>query len=270
MSHSATISGTQGSDWLIGTSHADTLDGLAGNDIIFAGAGHDLIYGNGPEGGFGNPLAGPGNNLIFAGLGNDTIFAGYQSDTVHGGAGNDLIDGAGVFASSGAGGSITAARDFGDLLDGGAGRDRIDGQGGNDTLLGAAGNDTLIGNLGRDEMAGGSGHDIFQFAFRSAPGVFASDTGTDAATRDVILGFRPGQDRIDLHAYAQQTDGTHAPVFLGTQDFTGEDALQVRTATEGGHTVVQFYVPFAFALPPTVYEIELAGHHVLQASDFIF
>ncbi|WP_160299886.1 hypothetical protein [Belnapia sp. F-4-1] len=45
--------------------------------------------------------------------------------------------------------------------------------------------------------------------------------------------------------------------------------MQVRAVTEGDHTVVQFYVPFAYAPQPTTYEIELAGHHVLQASDFI-
>ena len=270
MPQSATITGTLGDDQLFGSFHAETVDGLAGNDTIFADGGDDLIYGNGPEGGFGDPLAGPGDNLIFAGLGNDTIFAGYQSDTVYGGDGDDSIDGAGVFASSGAGGSITAARDFGDLLYGGAGQDRIDGEGGSDTLFGGSGSDALIGNLGRDEMTGGWGADVFQFAFRSAPGVFASDTGTDAATRDVILDFHPGQDRIDLQAYANWTDGTQAPVFLGGGDFTGGSALQVRAVTEGDHTVVQFHVPFVFAPQPTTFEIELAGHHTLQASDFIF
>ncbi|SDB67016.1 calcium-binding protein [Belnapia rosea] len=269
MPQSAPIVGTAGRDRLYGSSRAETLDGLAGNDTIFAGGGHDVILGNGPEGGFGNPLAGPGNNLIFAGSGNDTIYAGYQSDTVHGGLGNDSIDGSGVFASSGAGAGVSAALDLGDLLDGGAGRDWIDGEGGADTLLGGTGNDTLHGNLGRDLLSGGSGHDLFQFYFRTGFGVFDSDTGTDAATRDVIRDFQQGQDKIDLHAYAGQTDGANAPVFLGTGAITAANALQVRYETEGNHTVVEFYVPFAYAPQPTVYEIELAGHVALQAGDFI-
>ena len=65
-----------GDDQVFGSFHADTVDGLAGNDTIFAGGGNDLIYGNGPEGGFGNPLAGPGQNLTFAALGRDAIFRG--------------------------------------------------------------------------------------------------------------------------------------------------------------------------------------------------
>ncbi len=270
MAQHATIFGATGDDLVIGSSRAETLDGLAGNDIIFAGGGDDLIYGNGREGIYGNPHAGSGDNLIFAGAGNDTVVAGYQSDTVYGGAGDDSIDGAGAFASSGAGGAITAARDLGDLLDGGAGRDRINGEGGNDTLLGGAGDDTLIGDLGRDLLAGGPGRDVFQFSYHSTFGVIASDTGTDAATRDVILDFRPGQDRIDLHGYLFATDGMHAPAFIGHRAFSGSDALEVRYATEGDHTVVQFRVPFDFGPQPTTYEIELAGHHALHASDFIF
>jgi Ca2+-binding RTX toxin-like protein len=187
---------------------------------------------------------------------------------VHGGSGDDSIDGAGVFASSGAGGSYRAAHDLGDLLDGGAGRDRIDGEGGDDTLIGGSGEDTLIGAQGRDMLAGGSGHDVFQFAFPATFGVFGSDTGTDAATRDVILDFRPGEDHIDLTGYLSQTDGTRAPAFLDTGAFTGSAGLEVRYAAEGDHTVVQFRVPFAYNMPPAVYEIELAGHHALHATDF--
>ena len=269
MAQYATILGSAGDDQIIGSSRAETLDGLAGNDTILAGGGNDLIYGNGPEGTFGNPLAGAGDNLIFAGAGNDTVQAGYQSDTVFGGAGDDRIDGAGVFASSGASGALTAARDLGDLLDGGAGRDRIDGEGGNDTLIGGAGDDTLIGDLGRDLLIGGPGRDVFQFSFHSTFGVIDSDTGTDAATRDVILDFRPGQDRIDLHGYLFATDGAHAPAFIGHRAFSGADALEVRYQAEGDHTVVQFHVPFAQGPQPATYEIELAGHHALHAGDFI-
>jgi Ca2+-binding RTX toxin-like protein len=270
MPRHTTMAADAGDNLLLGTSHAEALDGLAGNDTIFAGGGNDLIYGNGPEGVYGDPLAGPGDNLIFAGAGDDTVSAGYQSDTVHGGAGNDVIDGSGVFASSGAGGAFTAAHDLGDLLDGGAGQDRINGEGGNDTLLGGAGDDTLIGDLGRDVLTGGPGRDVFQFSYHSTFGVIASDTGTDAATRDVILDFRPGQDRIDLHGYLFPTDGAHAPAFIGERAFSGADALEVRSLAEGDHTLVQFRVPFAYGPQPTVYEIELAGHHVLHTGDFIF
>jgi hypothetical protein len=55
-------------------------------------------------------------------------------------------------------------------------------------------------------MSGGNGADLFIFSFQSGPGLFTGDTGPDAATRDVIWNFQPGEDRLDLSGYSG-----HAP-----------------------------------------------------------
>jgi hypothetical protein len=162
--------------------------------------------------------------------------------------------------------------DLGDLLDGGPGNDRIDGAGGGDTLKGGAGDDMLSGSLGGDELTGGPSGDVFTFGFRNSPGVFESDTGTDAATRDVITDFGRGADRIDLSGYGWFVPGNiQPPLFLGEQAFRpAEAAPQVRYDTGDGVMVVQIFVPFRpGGPPPTVYEIELRGCHRLEAGDFV-
>ena len=69
--------------------------------------------------------------------------------------------------------------------------DVIYGFGSSDTIFGFAGADRIVGGGGRDKMAGGAGRDIFDYTF-------ASDTGKSASTRDKILDFKHGQDKIDL------------------------------------------------------------------------
>ena len=59
-----------------------------------------------------------------------------------------------------------------DLLNGGAGQDSIDG---------GDGNDSIIGGSGADILSGGAGFNLFTF--------YRGDTGTDAATWDVITDF---------------------------------------------------------------------------------
>lgn len=79
-----------------------------------------------------------------------------------------------------------------DDLSGGRGADHLSGGTGDDLLRGGAGADTLIGGAGSDTLTGGAGADVFVIR---AP----SDSLTGAG-RDVITGFTPGQDRIDLSA----------------------------------------------------------------------
>ena len=72
-----------------------------------------------------------------------------------------------------------AARGGDDVVIGGRGADR---------LAGGRGDDTLVGGPGRDTLIGGKGADTFVFATAGHAG------------RDRILGFEPGEDRIDLGA----------------------------------------------------------------------
>lgn len=288
------LTGTAGADLILGLGGADFITGREGNDTILGGSGNDTIAGDNspPPGGpitpsdFG-PLPAqfggtPGNNLIFAGPGDDVVRAGFGADTVFGGPGNDTIFGYGAFGGSPtAQGSVIAA-DGPDHLFGGPGNDLIYGGGGNDLLDGGPGNDTLVGGLGVDTLIGGPGHDVFVFGRSVEPGadIFGPDTGVGPGNRDLILDFHHGQDVLDLRAYQNPfpgSGGQPAPVFLGTGPFEASFALQVRYEIEGGNTVVQFASPFGAppsGTPPQVPEaptgeIELAGVHHLQASDFI-
>lgn len=74
-------------------------------------------------------------------------------------------------------------------LSGNGGNDKLFGFAGNDTISGGDGNDLIVGGLGADKLSGGAGGDIFRFA--------KGDSGTSAATRDVISDF-DGLDLIDI------------------------------------------------------------------------
>ena len=93
------ITGTNGSDNLVGTDGADqieggngkdTLDGSGGNDTLLGGNGRDILTGGG-----GNDLldGGNGRDILTGGSGNDTLLGGNGKDILTGGAGNDLLDG---------------------------------------------------------------------------------------------------------------------------------------------------------------------------------
>lgn len=99
-----------------------------------------------------------------AGVTHLTVDTGTIGLTQSGGGGNDTLTGG----------------NNDDLLSGGAGADRIVAGSGNDILMDGAGIDTLVG---------GNGADVFVL---SADGV-----------RDEISGFRLGEDRIDLSAWAR-------------------------------------------------------------------
>jgi Ca2+-binding RTX toxin-like protein len=97
-------------------------------------------------------------------------------ENARGGDNSDLIYGSAVANTiSGAGGLF----------------DEIFGFGGNDKLNGEAGFDLLVGGRGKDILSGGSENDIFGYSS-------LKDSGTTKATRDVIIDFEDGTNRIDL------------------------------------------------------------------------
>ncbi|MFN3259855.1 MAG: M10 family metallopeptidase [Pikeienuella sp.] len=123
------------------------------------------------------------------GAGDDTVFGNVAANRLIGGAGDDLLRGA-------AGADTLRGQDGEDRLEGGDGRDRVAGGGGADHLFGGVGpdilrggggDDTLEGGAGRDRLIGGRGDDLFVFAPREG--------------RDLIRGFDPGEDAIDLSAF---------------------------------------------------------------------
>jgi len=210
----------------------------------------------------------------------DLVLGFDGSDHLTGLDGNDTLIG-------GPGADVLAGLNGADRLVGGKGNDELLGGYGQDTLFGGQGDDILAGNVGPDVLVGGPGADRFSFVptiiydENAHLQVADPDTGVGPGNRDVIFDFHKGQDTM-LLAYNTQdfTIGAPpnpaAPVFLGTAQFTNNDAaLQVRYDIEHGKTIVEFLGPtLAAPLPDgeTRFhgEIELVGVHHLTARDFIF
>lgn len=250
------VAGGGGDDLLYGASGNDSLAGdggmapvgfpfpPSGDDTIVGGAGNDTIYG---DSFFYNGIP-RASNLVFGGAGDDAIIGGYGADTVSGGSGDDFISGDGPSPPTG-GTGVESARsmDLGDLLFGGAGSDTINGAGGGDTMDGGAGDDRLVGDFGNDTMAGGPGADTFAFRFSAVS--MSPDTGRGEGNRDVVTDFETGVDLLDLTGY-------RSPSVTWAYDQAGD------------RTIVTIVDPrAAFSLGP--YEIELTGVRDLTADDMV-
>jgi Ca2+-binding RTX toxin-like protein len=263
------------SAYIYGSSGQDTLLGDAGVNNIHGRGGNDLIYGDGLNGPrppiFPESWPGPviRANWIDGGAGNDTIHAGYGNDHVWGGSGNDLIHGYGVVAGNDPWRNAQARdSDGSDTLSGGGGHDTLMGGGGDDVLRGGKGDDALMGGVGADTITGGSGHDVFRFgSTHSQAKLPVYDT-----TGDVVTDFRHGEDKLDLTPFLTPFMPRPAVDFLGSGTFTDATHMQVRMEAEGGHTVVEVYVPFfnGTGAPggPSA-SFTLIGEHHLVRSDFI-
>jgi Ca2+-binding RTX toxin-like protein len=138
------------------------------------------------------------------------------------------------------------------------GNDEINGLGGEDYLLGGGGGDTLNGGAGRDSLTGNAGNDIFKFNN-------VSDSGLTAATRDAIVDFVIGQDKIDFSGIDAITGGADESFSLiGGAAFTA--AGQLRFFNSGGTTIVEGNVDSNLAAD---FQIALTGNHALQSAEFI-
>ena len=162
------LTGTAGADTLAGRDGNDVLTGGLGDDALSGGLGHDILVGD--DGDATVSSADEGNDLLYGGSGDDLLY---------GDGGNDAL-----YGDDGASDPLAGN----DLLYGGRGDDLLFGDGGDDALYGNAGNDTLDGGAGTDTLTGGTGADTF---------VFAAGHGADT-----ITDFTPGEDRIDLSAFA--------------------------------------------------------------------
>lgn len=210
----------------------DLVDGKGGHDLISAGAGNDLVLGgDGGDtilGGSGDDtLKGEaGRDIISARWGNDVVSGGDDNDNIYGGSGHDDLsgDGGNDFISGGSGHDSVDGGMGDDLLHGGSGNDIITGGDGDDFITGARGHDVIEGGAGNDTLFGGWGVDTF---------VFGAGDG-----HDVILGFRPGQDKIDLSAFDLTTgelqDAIHPRLF--------------RTEIDLGNTEITLLGTWAFQL----------------------
>jgi serralysin len=196
---------------------------------------------------------GPGEILARGNVFNALLYNGDPRSLIEdaiGGSGNDRIVGNQA-------NNRLEGRHGNDLLDGLAGNDDLVGGAGNDTLNGGSGNDTLEGGPGQDVLVGGLGNDVFAFV-----GVADSLPGA----RDIIKDFIQGEDRIDLHAIDAKS------TVAGFQHFTfaGRAALsyagEIDYQFSGGDTIVSANTN---KNPAADFQIELHGHIILNAGDFI-
>ncbi len=157
-----------------------------------------------------------------------------------------------------------------DRLFGLGGNDKLFGNGSSDTLAGGAGNDiltagsgfdTLIGGFGRDLMTGGAHRDIFDFNA-------LVDTGKTLFTRDVIKDFSHFQgDDIDLSTIDAMTGvGNQKFAFIGQSDFTSVKGQLHFKFLGPAKTIVEGDVN---GDKKADFQIELTGHKLLVAGDFI-
>ena len=182
---------------LTGNSGVNVLSGGDGNDIYDLSAG-DTVIENAGEG-IDTELSATASLVLFGnvelgeldGLGNFNLTGNELDNTLRGNAGRNAIVG-------------------------GDGADLLTGASGNDRLYGGVGDDTLNGGIGRDVMSGGQGADVFVFAR-------IADSGKAPASRDTILDFHHGEDKIDLHAIdaVAGTAKNNAFRFIGAADFHG-------------------------------------------------
>lgn len=214
------VSGGAGNDTIILSGNGNRGYGGDGDDFLTVtfGGGNVLYGGNGNDYFelFGDPdTTGPGNTA-YGGWGDDYFFSNRDYNTMDGQAGNDSF-------------VLQTVRN--NLADGGAGNDSFEALGGSGNMLrGGGGNDsmwvingtgyTLVGGRGKDTMtftlAFGNRAD-YQNTFR-----FESilDSARGAANADVIEGFAPGFDKLDLAGIAAEA-GLASLVWSGGKWFSG-------------------------------------------------
>ena len=121
------LTGSKGSDLMLGFDGNDKLAAKAGDDELFGGAGNDKLLGHRGDdhlyGESGNDKlrGGKGDDHLYGGEGKDKLFGGIGDDILSGGAGKDILyggAGADIFkAEKGMGKDIIRDFDINDMLD---------------------------------------------------------------------------------------------------------------------------------------------------------
>ncbi len=163
------LSGDDGDNVLDGGDGDDTLNGRGGDDTLIGGNGDDTLNG------------GVGTDSLDGGDGSDTADYSYSSSNT---LEIDLAADLATFMSSGVTETLTSIEN----AIGSEGNTVLMGDDGDNVLDGGDGDDTLNGRGGDDTLIGGEGEDVF---------VFMPNNGLDT-----IIDFTPGEDLIDLTAFA--------------------------------------------------------------------
>jgi uncharacterized delta-60 repeat protein len=234
----------RGNDKVAAATGNDILLGLAGNDWLSGGGGNDKLDG------------GVGNDTMLGGSGNDTYIVGQTGDIITElpGQGTDLVHSSITFSlmdtdKAGVnGGNLENLTLTGSASINGTGNDRansLTGNVGNNSLNGAKGNDVLTGGLGQDKLTGGPGMDTFVFKV-------SGDSGLTASTRDIILDFVSGQDKINLAAIDANTGKAGNDAFnkliAASAAFTAAGQLKFAAGILYGNTDVDAAAEFSIQL----------------------
>ncbi|HEX8379403.1 MAG TPA: M10 family metallopeptidase C-terminal domain-containing protein [Allosphingosinicella sp.] len=227
----------------------DTLTGGLGNDIFFfaeerfasgdtvnGGAGYDGMF---LRGNYTIDFNAPGYAGLFTNIENLTLTSTTDERYARGGGTefdynitlSDAIVGAGQQMT--VSGALLMATEtmIVDASQESDGSLRLFGGAAGDTLKGGAMNDLLHGNLGADSLSGGGGSDTF---------AYNKSSESTSGSRDHILDFAAGSDRIDLSKIDADTSaaGNQAFSFIGSNAFSGT-AGQLRAFENGGSWFVE-------------------------------
>ena len=237
------VRGTHYADTIIGNDSANDLEGHQGDDNIDGGGGNDVLFGDVRTGelfGDDNLIGGAGDDHLDGGRGNDRLDGGTGIDTAsYRNATSGVIVSLALTSAQNTGGGDTDTLISIENLLGSDHNDRLSGNSAANVLDGGSGADLLIGGGGADILDGGAGADTFVYN--------ASGDSTDAS-RDHILQFQSGVDKIDLTGLAvssvswtQQTDtGTGLPYNL-VNVVTATGAMSIRV--NGSVSMSDFIIP---------------------------
>ncbi|WP_342153515.1 hypothetical protein [Methylorubrum sp. SB2] len=229
------LTGGAAADKLTGDGLANVLDGGRGIDTLTGLAGHDTYL-----------VDNAGDRVVEArGGGTDTVLAS-ASYTLAAGQEIEILT------------TTNAA---------GTGAINLTGNEFAQALTGNAGINILTGGAGADRLTGGLGRDTFDFNIKT-------DSGTTATTRDVILDFKQGEDRIDLSTIdANGALAGDAFTFLikAGSAFTGKAgqltfSIENPTGTANDRTIIQADMD---GNKIADFQIELKGLYTLTAADFV-
>ncbi len=217
------------------------ITGTAADEWIYGTIGDDTIEG---LGGFDQLFGGLGDDELFGGDGGDKLYCDAGNDSAYGGMSNDAIWG-------------------------GAGNDFLNGEPGNDHLLGEDGNDFLWAGIGKDTLNGGMGADTLQGGYGAADEfafVNFSEVGLAPGTRDVILDFEDGIDKIDLGGMDADSIHTGNNVFRLSQTTLHDGKPgSLRVVEVNGNT---FVMGDRDGDRISDFTIQLHGIHLLTSADF--
>ena len=225
-----TVDGSSGSLLFIGGTGASSVSGGSGSATIFGGSGGGS-FGGGSAGHniFVSQSAASANTTLTGGGADDEMFIAAGPTTVNGGSGggDSIVGGSGamvvnaqkgdaVFGGTGAL-TIAGSSSGADSIVGGTGTLTVTGKGGNMLVVASTGSSNIqTGNgaslifatSGTTIVTGGTGSlqallgsGATSVTEGSGPSVYDVIKGSSGGT-DVLNGFKPSTDRIDLFGYA--------------------------------------------------------------------